>query len=511
MKILAYALFILNSFALVRLATLFGVLVDNLSNLQYDLFRENILLMFLYGLATLILPMISYRICFRLSNKEMNTIKNRKFASEFVDSSDDFDMVNYTQNLDTYYSGQLLNRYNMVNILSIFIFTTISIINIDIRLFIIAFVSSVLPLIVPILTQNTLKTRSENFVDSSNTYVRFVEDKLRGKKELIRYDGVDWSRSLHKNKSQIQEDKREAFRSFSVLNEVLSEGISSISQIIILFAGGVFVFNSIISIGDVITLLQLMNYLAGPVVAMISLYNNYLSSLVAKEKLIDSTVGLEYKKEDTKTFELARPTFAVELENINFSYGERKVFQNLNYRFERDKSYLIRGKSGSGKSTLLKLISKELEPDSGQVKLFGENIKNLDKSQVYALISYVSQKTHIFENSVEDNILLGKDIQRSRLDDLIKSLELDLSVDDLLNKDANISGGEAVRIATARSLIDPNDIIILDEHSSGLNEDLALRITKDILKLNKTVICVSHTQSDEMIDLFDECINLSDI
>ena len=510
MKLVAYLFYIINSFVLVRIAILFGVLIDNLTNSQFDIFRKNVLIMLIYGLLTLILPVISYKLAFKISNKEMNKIKNNKFLSEFTNNKDKFDLVDYSQNLDIYYSGQLMNKFNFVNILSVFIFTSISLISIDIRLFIIAFISSSLPLIVPIFSQKALKNRSETFVNSSDNYIKFIEDTLTGKKELIRYNGINWIKSIHENISKDHEDKRESFKLLNILNDVFSEGISNISQIVILFTGGIFVSRSIISIGEVITLLQLMNYLAGPVVALISLYNNYASSLVAKKRLIGET-EIDLSQKDFKFPIFDSSEVAVDIENIEFSYGNNKVLNNLSYKFMKNKTYLIKGKSGSGKSTLLKIIAGELTPDKGKVLIFNKNIEDMEKSAIYTTISYISQDTHIFENSVENNILLGKVNENNKITNLIEMLELDLSLEDILSKERKISGGETVRIGIARCLIDPKDIIILDEHTSGLNEDLAFKITKEILNLGKTVICVSHTESQEIIDLFDECINFESL
>lgn len=93
---------------------------------------------------------------------------------------------------------------------------------------------------------------------------------------------------------------------------------------------------------------------------------------------------------------------------------------------------------------------------------------------------------------------------------LIKNLGLDLDDNDILSNDRKISGGETARIGVARALADPKEIIILDEHTAGLNDELAYNITKQILDLEKTVICVSHTESEDIIALFDYVININD-
>ncbi len=110
-----------------------------------------------------------------------------------------------------------------------------------------------------------------------------------------------------------------------------------------------------------------------------------------------------------------------------------------------------------------------------------------------------------------DNILLGKNNIDNISSKTIETLELELSEDTLLNTDREISGGEVVRIGVGRFLTDPKEIVLLDEHTAGLNSDLAFRITKKILDLNKTVICISHTDSEYIIQLFDVVIDMEDL
>lgn len=189
MRIIAYILYILNAFALVRIAILFGSLVDSLSNANLPLFKENVIMMLVYALASLILPVLAYRIAFKEANKTMVGVKNKKFNYDFTNRVASFNLVDYSQNLETFYSGQLMSRYNFVNILSTFIFTSISIIAIDPRIFVIAFIFSALPLLIPLLGQEKLKGKSEDFVLSSESYLNFVKDKLEGKDEIVRYGG----------------------------------------------------------------------------------------------------------------------------------------------------------------------------------------------------------------------------------------------------------------------------------------------------------------------------------
>lgn len=85
------------------------------------------------------------------------------------------------------------------------------------------------------------------------------------------------------------------------------------------------------------------------------------------------------------------------LRDLALSYGDRAIFENLNLCFEKGKSYLITGTSGCGKSSLLKMVAGEMAPSAGEISVFGS------RPESYPLVSYVSQDTYIFEDTVRDN------------------------------------------------------------------------------------------------------------
>lgn len=191
------------------------------------------------------------------------------------------------------------------------------------------------------------------------------------------------------------------------------------------------------------------------------------------------------------------------LRDLALSYGDRAIFENLNLCFEKGKSYLITGTSGCGKSSLLKMVAGEMTPSAGEISVFGS------RPESYPLVSYVSQDTYIFEDTVRDNITLGKEKSKAEIDALIDFLQLNLDCDEKIDSSREISGGEKKRIGLARAFVTTNEVMLLDEITNGLNHALAMEITKKILALHKTVLFVSHDVSDDFRNLFGGIIDLS--
>ncbi len=138
------------------------------------------------------------------------------------------------------------------------------------------------------------------------------------------------------------------------------------------------------------------------------------------------------------------------LRDVDLSYDSRNIFTGLNLCFENHKSYLITGVSGCGKSTLLKLIAGEIKPDKGEISVFGHKMEDAGTNELFGLVSYVSQDTYLFEDSVQENIAFDNVDDGTRIDNLIDFMQLELSPDEIISHSREISGGEKKRISVTK-------------------------------------------------------------
>ncbi|TAA67588.1 ATP-binding cassette domain-containing protein [Streptococcus sp. LQJ-218] len=200
----------------------------------------------------------------------------------------------------------------------------------------------------------------------------------------------------------------------------------------------------------------------------------------------------------------------IDLLNVSKSFGSKKIFTDLNLRFESGKSYALIGGSGSGKSTLLNIIGRLEKIDSGNVLVDKQDIWKIKERTFFKnTVGYVFQNYSLIENkTVYDNLkLITKD--KKIITDVLE--KVGLSSDYLHQKIYELSGGQAQRVAIARMLMKPCKIILADEPTGALDG----KIGKEIIRLllneiaeDKYVIIATHDPAvynkvDVIIDMKD--------
>ena len=197
----------------------------------------------------------------------------------------------------------------------------------------------------------------------------------------------------------------------------------------------------------------------------------------------------------------------LKLKNINVFYGDKKILDNINIEFERNKITSIIGPSGCGKTTLLKTINKIiLEENNAQITGYmefdGINSNNIPIEILRKYIGIVFQNPTPFPMSIYKNISYAlkyygynKKHLENKIIDILKSVNLYDEVKDKLNTSAlKLSGGQKQRLCLARSLtVEPN-ILLLDEPCSSLDIVNSEKIENTLIKLkeNYTIIIVTH-------------------
>ena len=284
-------------------------------------------------------------------------------------------------------------------------------------------------------------------------------------------------------------------------SKVVTLMFSLFSQFLCMAAGIWFVMQGNLTIGLLLASVQLLNGVFTPLQYFMHHLNLIKSAASIRQELSESTI---LKEESQKTLEPSIQT--ITLKNIFLKLNEKIIFDHLNYTFERGKKYAIIGPSGVGKSTLMKLILGyfPFEMYEGDLLINGEK----NRSNVESKIGFVQSNTFFIQDSVEKNITLS----RSGLKAIPKSLLhfSDRFLDKIVGRSGeNLSLGEKQRINLARILIKQFDVYIFDEPVSNLDPELSTQIMNDILNIsNAIVIIITHDQSRNNLDQFDEVLEL---
>ncbi len=200
----------------------------------------------------------------------------------------------------------------------------------------------------------------------------------------------------------------------------------------------------------------------------------------------------------------------IDLLNVSKSFGSKKIFTDLNLKFESGKSYALIGGSGSGKSTLLNIIGRLEKIDSGNVLVDKQDIWKIKERTFFKnTVGYVFQNYSLIDNkTVYDNLkLITKD--KKTITDVLE--KVGLSNDYLHQKIYELSGGQAQRVAIARMLMKPRKIILADEPTGALDGEIGKEIIRLLLNErdeDKYVIIATHdpavyNEVDVIIDMKD--------
>ena len=200
----------------------------------------------------------------------------------------------------------------------------------------------------------------------------------------------------------------------------------------------------------------------------------------------------------------------IDLLNVSKSFGSKKIFTDLNLKFESGKRYALIGGSGSGKSTLLNIIGRLEKIDSGNVLVDKQDIWKIKERTFFKnTVGYVFQNYSLIDNkTVYDNLsLITKD--KKTITDVLE--KVGLSSDYLHQKIYELSGGQAQRVAIARMLMKPRKIILADEPTGALDGEIGKEIIRLLLNEkdeDKYVIIATHdpavyNEVDVIIDMKD--------
>ena len=217
----------------------------------------------------------------------------------------------------------------------------------------------------------------------------------------------------------------------------------------------------------------------------------------------------------------------IKLENLTFNYGlkNERLLENINLSIVENDKIGIHGTSGTGKTTLINLLTGLIPPTKGNVYFNEINIHN--KANIfYNKISYVTQDTFLFDDTIENNIIFyGNKIDNEKLNKIIKICKLNNFIDNSLlglqqnigEKGLRISGGQKQRIGIARALYKDFDILILDEATSALNKDYERSIITSLNEnfKDKIIIIISHDKENllncnKIINIENNQINIKD-
>lgn len=284
--------------------------------------------------------------------------------------------------------------------------------------------------------------------------------------------------------------------------------------------GAIQLKNGLITFGVMTAFLQLVGQIQSPIMSLLGMIPQLIHASASVDRLveIENTEQEESLLQAEASIPLQRAC-GIRLQDVSYSYpDERKkvVVSHFSYDFRPATSVAIVGETGCGKTTILRLLSSIIQPDSGRIVLYDALGKETEGTGMRSHIVYIEQGNTLMSGTIRDNLLLANPVATD--EQLTEALHiacadfvfsLPAGMDTKIGEHATrLSGGQAQRIAIARSLLREGNILLLDEISSSLDAETEKLLFDRLFTsyADKTIICVTHRK--EVADRCQEQIRL---
>lgn len=295
--------------------------------------------------------------------------------------------------------------------------------------------------------------------------------------------------------------------------------VTDIFNVIILIAGGIFLYNGRISFGDYSTFTVSVNLFISPVTTLIQFMEQWQNGVSGFKRFVE-IMDVEPEKDAEGAVELKNVKGEIEFRNVSFSYKKdetdadsedddaKGVLQNVNLKLEKGRKLALVGASGGGKTTICHLIPNfyNVPEGSGDILIDGQNIRNLTLESLRKNIGIVQQDVFLFAGSIRDNIRYGRldateeeiieAAKKANIHDYVMAMEKGYDTE-IGERGVRLSGGQKQRLSIARVFLKDPAILILDEATSALDNTTEVLIQQalDELCKGRTTLVVAHRLS----------------
>ena len=382
------------------------------------------------------------------------------------------------------------------------------------KLFLINMIGIVLYFLIILMYRNIFLRKTENILVSEGNYNKLLHESICGYEtnkninmindsiKSIEIGNIKYSNSIYSYENSLNNQ--------IILKEIVMNSIYIIS----IFLGIKYINNGTLTLGEFTLFNSVIYYFSDPIKEILDLEPNinYIKNIYNR---INDLLIMKNNNGNDVCIDNIKGDIIID--NLSYSHdGIKNTFSNVNMNIKYGSKYLIYGNSGIGKSTIMKIILKYLNDYKGDIYIGNINLKDINNETISNNMTYVSQKSFIFNDTLKNNIICDRAINMNDYEKVINICNLinfrnnkALRNNFLIEDDGfNISGGERQKIILARSLLKESNYIILDEALSEVGILEEKEIINKIFKhyKDKTIIYISH--KPEIINMFDQKFKL---
>ena len=288
--------------------------------------------------------------------------------------------------------------------------------------------------------------------------------------------------------------------------------VTDVFNVIVLIAGGLFLYNGKISFGDYSAVVVSINMFISPVMTLINFMEQYQNGVTGFERFIE-ILDEEPETDSTNAVDIGDVKGHIELKDVSYAYTttedgeeEKEVIDHLSLDIKQGETFALVGPSGGGKTTICHLIPHFYNVKKGTIQIDGKDIHDVTMESLRRNIGIVQQDIYLFNASIKENILYGRldatdeevfeAAKRANIHDYIMTLEDGYNTV-IGERGVRLSGGQKQRLSIARVFLKNPPILILDEATSALDNTTEILIQKslDDLCKGRTTLVVAHRLS----------------
>ncbi len=335
-------------------------------------------------------------------------------------------------------------------------------------------------------------------VESSVTGIRVTKAYTNAAREVEKFEKGD---------VEFVNASRDAYRAMGKFFSSTSF-VTDVFNVIILIAGGLFLYDGRINFGEYSTFIVSVNLFISPVNTLINFMEQFQNGVSGFKRFLE--IMDEKPETDAEGAEELKDVRGdIEFRDVDYAYdGVHPVLRGVNLKIEKGKKLALVGPSGGGKTTLCHLLPHfyELAEGHGAILIDGKDIRNLTLDSVRRAIGIVQQDVFLFVGTIRDNILYGRPdatfeevreaAKRANIHDYIMTLEKGYDTE-IGERGVKLSGGQKQRLSIARVFLKDPAILILDEATSALDNTTEVLIQQSLDELCKgrTTLVVAHRLS----------------
>lgn len=333
-------------------------------------------------------------------------------------------------------------------------------------------------------------------LESSISGIRVTKAFTNAEKEMEKFE---------QGNVEFVEARRDAYKAMGQFFSATSF-ITDIFNVIVLIAGGLFLYDGQITFGDYSAFIVSVNLFLTPVTTLINFMEQYQNGITGFERFLE-IMDTEVEEDKPGAIDIGRVDGHIQFEDVSYGYnGEKNVLTHVNLDIQKGKTFALVGSSGGGKTTICHLIPNFYKIGSGKIKIDGHDIQDVSLESLRKNIGIVQQDIYLFNASIRDNILYGRldateeevieAAKRANIHDYIMTLE-DGYDTQIGERGVRLSGGQKQRLSIARVFLKNPPILILDEATSALDNTTEILIQQSLDELCKgrTTLVVAHRLS----------------